>query len=136
MHMNIGKPLLFVSFLAAAAASTAAVPRERGEAELQRTLAGRVPGEPVDCINLRAIRASRIIDRTAIVYEAGGTIYVNRPRAGRESLDDWYVLVTNTHSSQLCSIDVVQLYDAGARFRTGSVFLGAFVPYRRPRAGN
>jgi len=131
--MSMRKSLLFVSFLAAAATAPAAAPRERGEAELERTLAGRVAGEPVDCINLRNIRGSRIVDRTAIVYESGSTLYVNRPRAGRESLDDWDVLVTKTHSSQLCSIDVVQLFDRSAQFQTGSVFLGAFVPYRKPR---
>jgi hypothetical protein len=34
--------------------------------------------------------------------------------------------------SRLCSIDVIDLYDSGARMRTGAVFLGEFVPYRKP----
>ncbi len=126
-------PLLLSTILAASASAQAA-PRLDPEAKLARSLEGRVAGEPVDCLNLRNIRASRIIDRTAIVYEtSGGTLYVNRPRAGRESLDGWDVLVTDTHSGQLCSIDVVRLYDPGARMQTGVVFLGEFVPYRRPR---
>lgn len=133
MHLNLTKPLLLAGLLAAAAAAPAAAPREKGEAELQRTLVGMVPGEPVDCVNLRNVRNSRIVDGTAIIYEVGGTLYVNRPRAGRESLDNWDVLVTRTHSSRLCSIDVVQLYDPAARMQTGLVFLGPFVPYRKPR---
>lgn len=123
----IAAPLLLISGHATAA------PRVDPELRLARALEGRVAGEPVDCIQLRNIRSSRIIDDTAILYEAGNTIYVNRPRAGRESLDQWDTLVTKTHGSQLCSIDVVQLYDTGSRMQTGSVFLGEFVPYRRPR---
>jgi hypothetical protein len=56
---------------------------------------------------------------------------VNRPRGGRESLDGWDTLVTKLHSSQLCSIDVVDLYDSSSRMQTGFVFLGEFVPYRK-----
>lgn len=120
------------ALLAAAPASAASLQRGPDEAKLARSLQGLVPGEPVDCVNLRNVRSSKIINRTAILYDAGGTIYVNRPRAGRESLSNWDVLVTRTHSSQLCSIDVVQLFDAGSQMMTGLVFLGEFVPYRKP----
>ena len=124
--------LLITSVLLAAAPAGAA-PRLDPEQRLARAIEGRVPGEPVRCVNLRNIRSSRIIDRTAIIYDAGGTLYVNRPRSGRESLDQWDVLVTRPFGSQLCSIDVVQLYDTASRMQTGSVFLGDFVPYRKPR---
>ena len=130
---NLPKLLLSAILLVSLPVSAGAAPRLDPEARLARSLEGRVAGEPVDCLNLRDIRSSKIIDRTAILYETGGgTIYVNRPDAGRESLSDWDVLVTRTHMNRLCSIDVVDLYDSGARFRTGSVFLGQFVPYRRP----
>ncbi len=126
-------PLAAASLLFATGTGMAA-PRVDPEVRLARALEGRVAGKPVDCIQLRSIRSSRIIDDTAILYDTGGTLYVNRPRAGRESLDQWDTLVTRTHSSQLCSIDVVHLYDTGSRMQTGSVFLGEFVPYRKPRA--
>jgi hypothetical protein len=116
-----------------AVAPAAAGPRLSPAQQLDREIEGRVAGEPVRCINLRNIRSSRIIDDTAIIYDAGHTIYVNRPRAGADSLDQWDTLVTRLHDSQLCSIDVVHLYDGGSRFQTGSVFLGEFVPYRRAR---
>jgi hypothetical protein len=111
-----------------------AAPRLTSEERLARALEGRVAGEPVSCIQLRNVRSSQIIDDTAILYDSGSTIYVNHPRAGRESLDRWDVLVTRTHSSQLCSIDVVHLYDSASRFQTGTVFLGDFVPYRKASA--
>ena len=123
--------LLTAAVLVAASAPAAGAPRPDQEARLSRALEGRVAGEPVDCINMRNIRSSRIIDRTAIIYDAGSTIYVNRPREGRESLHRSDTLVTKLHSSQLCSIDVVQLYNAGTGFQSGFVFLGEFVPYRK-----
>jgi hypothetical protein len=110
-----------------------AAPRLTGEAKLAKIIEGRVAGKPVDCVNLRGIRSSQIIDKTAIVYDAGSTIYVNRPRAGAEDLDDRDALVTKTHSPQLCSIDVVHLYDTAARFQRGFVYLGEFVPYKKVR---
>jgi hypothetical protein len=115
------------------ATSASAAPRLSPESRLAKALEGRVAGEPVDCISLSRVRSSRIIDDTAILYEAGSTIYVNRPRAGRESLDRWDTLVTKLFTSQLCSTDVVHLYDTSARMQTGLVFLGEFVPYKRVR---
>ena len=125
---------LIVASLMLPGAAPAASPRLTPEAELARELRGRTAGEPVDCISLRQIRSSRIIDDTAILYDAGHTIYVNRPRSGRESLDRWDTLVTRLHSDRLCSIDTVTLYDSTSRFTTGFVFLGDFVPYRRTNA--
>ena len=42
-------------------------------------------------------------------------------------------MVTNTFSSQLCSIDTIKLVDPTSRMLTGIVFLGDFVPYRKAR---
>jgi hypothetical protein len=113
-------------------AAAQAAPRLQPEQQLARALKGRVAGTPVDCVNLQNIRSTQIIDRTAIIYDAGSTIYVNRPRHA-QSLNHWDTLVTNLHSSRLCSIDVVQLYDASSRMWKGAVFLGDFVPYKRGR---
>jgi hypothetical protein len=126
-------PLLIGSLLLASAPAGAAKPATP-EAKLAKALEGRTAGDPVDCLNLRDIRSSRIIDRTAILYEtAGGKIYVNRPEGGAESLNQWDVLVTDTHSPRLCDIDVVRLYDSSTQFQTGVVFLGEFVPYTKPK---
>jgi hypothetical protein len=130
---NFSKLLLSSLLLASLPAGAGAAAKLDPEAKLAKSLNGRLAGEPVDCVNLRDIKSSTIIDRTAILYETrGGTIYLNRPDAGRESLDDWDILVTRTHMNRLCSIDVVDLYDAGGRMWSGSVFLGQFVPYRKP----
>ena len=112
-----------------------AAPRLAPEEQLARALEGRVAGEPVDCIDLHRIRGSRIINETAIIYDAGGTLYVNRPRAGADSLDQWDTLVTKLHDTRLCSIDTVHLFDSSSHMTTGFVFLGDFVPYRKVRKG-
>jgi hypothetical protein len=112
----------------------AAQARERDpEADLARALRGRVAGEPVSCIDLHRVRSSRVIPGTAILYDAGSVIYVNRPRNGAEELNRFDTLVTRTPSTQLCSVDVVHTVDLNTNTFTGSVFLDEFVPYRRVR---
>ena len=58
---------------AALLAGPALLARDRpsGEEQLARLLEGRVAGEPVSCIPLSRTSSSRIIDRTAIVYDSG-----------------------------------------------------------------
>jgi hypothetical protein len=126
------------AFLILASAAAAFAPAQakspdpgKGERELARALDGRVAGEPVDCINLQRVRSSRIVNRTAIVYDAGGTLYVNRPRSGAEALKDWDVMVTKPIGNRLCRVDTVEMYSPGSRMLSGIVFLGDFVPYKR-----
>jgi len=106
------------------------------EAELAQAVAGRVAGEPVDCIDMHRVRSSHIIPGTAIIYDAGGVLYVNRPRGGAESMDQWDIMVNRLWSSELCSIDTVELIDQGSHMFSGTVFLGEFVPYRRVQTGS
>ena len=115
------------------AAPATAAHRDSPDVQLQKLLAGRVAGPPVDCINLSAVTSSVIIKGKAIVYRSGSRLYVNEPRSGASSLDDDDVLVTRTVGSQLCSIDSVKLIDRSSRFQRGFVILGKFVPYTKPK---
>jgi len=116
-----------------AGTSVSAKPRLTGEERLAKLLEGRVAGEPVDCISTVVNKSSQVIDKTAIVYGSGRTIYVQRPRSGASSLDSDDVLVTRLTSPELCSIDTVQLHDRGVgHFWKGFVGLDKFVPYTRP----
>jgi len=112
-----------------------AKPQDR-EAELARALQGRVAGEPVSCIDLHRVRSSRIITDTAIIYDAGGVVYVNRPHNGADQLNQWDTMVTRTISTRLCNVDTITMIDPGSRSFTGVVFLGDFVPYRRVRSAS
>ena len=128
---------LTLAALAALGTTTPALAKENAkekltpEQELAKRLEGRVAGEPVDCIYLPMIRDTTIYDKTAIVYDMGDTLYVNRPASGASSLDSDDVMVTTPTGSQLCSIDVVKLHDRTSHFFSGSVGLGKFVPYRK-----
>ena len=103
------------------------------EQELAKILKGREAGKPVDCITLSEISSTQIIDKTAIVYEAGRTIYVNRPKYPEQlSSDD--ILVTRSWGNQLCRMDIVYLRERGMPgMMGGSVGLEAFVPYTKPK---
>ena len=123
--------LLAGSALPAGAQDRAAQRAAAGEAALSRITAGRTSDKPVDCINLRNIRSSEIVDDTAIVYRMNnGTLFVNRP-AGGGGLDRDDILVTRTIGTQLCRIDIVNLVDRNSRMFSGSLSLGDFVPYSR-----
>jgi hypothetical protein len=121
--------------LTCASSAIARTPKsdDRGELQLSKLLAGRMPGKPTDCIALRSSQDTQIIDHTAIIYGDGGTLWVNRPVAGRESLDDDAILVTKLNTSELCSIDPIYILDRFSHFERGFVSLGKFVPYTTTR---
>lgn len=104
--------------------------RLTGEAKLAQILEGREPGKPVNCLPLGRATQTRIIDKTAIVYDYGRTIYVNRP-SNASALDDDDILVTRQTSGQLCRLDTVTLHDRTSQFYSGFVGLQDFVPYRK-----
>lgn len=106
-----------------------------GEAKLAQILEGREAGRPVDCIPLHSTRDTRIIDKTAIVYDAGSVIYVNRPRNARD-LDDDEIMVTTPTTGQLCRLDTVRMHDRSGFWYSGFVGLEEFVPYRKVAARN
>ena len=115
---------------------TAALPvqaaRLAPEARLAKALDGRVAGKPVDCIPLHQIQSSEIFEKTGILYKVGKVWYLNRPTSGATFLDSNDILVTDTHSPDLCSIDIVRLLDSTSRFPSGTLGLGKFVPYKKP----
>lgn len=104
-----------------------------GEEKLAKILEGREPGKPVSCIPLNQANNSRVIDKTAIVYDVGNTLYVNRP-TNADSLDSDDILVTKLTGSQLCRLDVVNLRDRGSMMFSGFVGLQDFIPYRKVAA--
>lgn len=128
-------PIIVAGMLLTVAGAAPAARAVDPEAKIAKVLEGRIAGDPVDCINLRDIRSSQIIDGTAILYDTGRRLYLNRPESGASWLDHYDILVTDTHSPQLCSIDIVRLVDQTSGFQSGSVALGKFVPYSRtPKA--
>ena len=117
----------------ASAGALHAADKPTGEEQLAKMLEGRGAGEPVSGIDTGRTRQMRIIDKTAIVYDAGSVIYVNRP-SNPSVLDSDDILVTKQNGRQLCRLDIANMADRTGMWQRGSVSLGDFVPYRRPAA--
>ena len=98
--------------------------------QLDKLLDGRVAGKPVSCISQYDTREMQVLDKTAIVYGWGNTIWVNTPH-NAESLDSDDILVTRLFGSQFCSLDIVNTVNRSGGFINGFISLGDFVPYRR-----
>ena len=132
------KKLALVLAAAAVLAAPAAInakPRLTPQQQLDKLLEGRVAGKPVSCISTFDSREQQVIDKTAIVYDSGPVIYVNRT-TNPESLDSDDVQVVKIWGSQLCRLDTIQLHDRSGGFWQGFVGLENFVPYRKaPKAG-
>jgi hypothetical protein len=107
-----------------------AKPKLTGEAKLTQMLDGREAGKPVTCLPLGQSQEATIIDKTAIVYRFGNTLYVNRP-TNPAALDSDDIMVTKTSQSSLCRLDTVQLLDRTSHFYSGFVGLQDFVPYKK-----
>jgi hypothetical protein len=102
-----------------------------GEEYLAKLLEGRKAGEPTRCISTFGANNLRIIDKTAIVYEDGRTIWVNRTR-DPASLDDDDILVIRRYGSDLCRLDNVRAVGRSTGMFRTQVLLEDFVPYRKP----
>ena len=123
-----------IALVAAAALLTGpaleAKPRLSPQQQLDKLLDGRVAGKPVHCISQFDTRTMQVLDKTAIVYGWGSTIWVNTPRNAQD-LDDDEIMVTRLYGGQFCSLDIVNTVDRSGGFTTGFISLGEFVPYRR-----
>lgn len=127
---RIATALITAAALLAVPASVTARPKLSGEELLAKRLEGREAGQPVSCLPFSQTRDLEVIDKTALIYGRGNTIWVNRPSNARD-LDDDDILVTRNSTSSTCSVDIVHTYDRAGHFMTGFVNLGEFVPYRR-----
>ncbi|MFN3516960.1 MAG: hypothetical protein ACK4YM_07345 [Novosphingobium sp.] len=111
-------------------ATVQAKPKLTPQQQFEKLLEGREAGEPVSCIPQFETRDMQILDKTAIVYGRGNTIWVNVPQ-NAEHLDDDDILLTKTNGSQLCDLDIVQTLDRTSRMPNGFLSLGKFVPYKK-----
>lgn len=118
-----------------AGSAAVAAPKLTPEQRLAKMLEGREAGKPVSCLNNWDTRDMTVLDKTALVYRSGNTIWVNRPQNARD-LDDDDILVTRTSNSQLCRLDIVQTVDRTGGFMTGFVNLSDFVPYKKVTPAN
>lgn len=120
-------PLLLV---ASACAATGGDP-SRGEAGLERELAGRTAGEPRDCVSITSGANLAARGRHTLVLEQGGTLWVNRLAAACPGLDEMSQIVIDVHGSQYCRNDHFRARRSGESILGPICRLGSFTPYRR-----
>ena len=132
-----GKTILASALLLAAAGCTQGPPPEpklgvREAAELEKALAGKVPGEPVSCIAAYNGNNLRALGDNVLVYRANKNLIYRNDLLGRcNGLARGDILVlTRTIASQYCRGDMAQVVDAQVGAIGGACALGSFVPYR------
>jgi hypothetical protein len=128
--MKILLAWLAVALVAGGASSQPSGPNR--EAELAQVLEGWRPAGPtVRCLNLRRATIVRVVNRTAIVFRLGGTLYVMRPSGGAEFLDRRDVLIAR-FGLYMCGGQSVEFADPYSGVRR-LIRAGPFQPYRRGR---
>lgn len=133
LHALFGAVTLAATAIAPVAPANAAKPDP--DTELQRLLAGRVAGAPVDCISLPNVTGNTIVSGRAIVYRIGTRLFVNEPPEGASQLHRDDIIVTRTFGTNLCRRDIIRLLDRTSTIPHGFVALGKFVPYIKPKVG-
>jgi len=132
MRRSARRAALFAPLAAALAFAPAAIaaPERTGEQQLAEMLEGRVAGKPQSCISTFNGDYLQIVDKTAVVYDSGKTIWVSRPNQP-DRLDEDDILVVERSGGQLCKLDRITTVDRLNRTLTGIVFLNDFVPYTK-----
>lgn len=99
--------------------------------EYQALIAGKVPGEPVDCIDTRFRNASLSAYRDKLIYRVDrNLVYVNQTTGGCENVSRGDALITQRVQTRACRGDIAQTVALPQNVFSGSCALGAFTPYR------
>ncbi len=102
--------------------------------DLGKALEGRTAGTPQDCITPNGLSGPQIIDSRTILYTGGGRIWrVDLPEAC-PALGPFSTMIVEIRGSQLCSIDMFRVIDAGTSIPSGYCRFGKFTPYTRTKA--
>jgi hypothetical protein len=94
----------------------------------------RAVGEPVNCVSLRNIRSTKVVDASTIDFKmTGGKTYRNSLPYSCPGLKYEDRFSYRTSTSQLCNVDIVRvLHDYGGRLEEGvGCGLGKFQPVEK-----
>lgn len=114
------------AFLLLAACATASSERD--------PLAGRVAGEPVDCISLSQNISPQVVDQNTILYrESGRRLWRTGPRGACPALSRAPVtLIVEVYGGRLCRNDRFRVLEPGVTIPSGYCFFEPFTPYDLP----
>ena len=132
---------LIVAVAAALSASCTTAPSDqaqsaRADRELADALEGRTAGPPKRCINNYSDTQVHVIDDWTILYDAGSTIYLQKPRercfgigSGSRTL-----VARQVGTGQMCDGDINETVNLQAGIGGAPCVFGPFIPYTRPKA--
>jgi len=128
--------------LAAATASCTTAPAPpsqtaQSRAHLEQLIAGKVAGQPLNCLPHYNADDMIVIDENTIAFRVSGRrVYVAHMNGPCANLGSSYTaLVTNTTGSPgLCSGDIARVVDTANRITVGSCTFNEFTPYETPRS--
>jgi hypothetical protein len=125
------RAIILAVFLSGCVTASDGLARE--EAALARELEGRVAGEPVSCIPMRAGQSLQISGPETLVLREGRTTWVNRLERscrGLRPLDQ--LIVEPSLGGRYCRNDRFRAQPVGTTIPGPYCLLGNFTPYRRP----
>ncbi|MBN8830086.1 MAG: hypothetical protein J0G94_05520 [Sphingomonadales bacterium] len=99
--------------------------------QLEKALAGKVPGKPVSCITSYDPSKLEVVGDHTLLYRVNkDLIYRNNLEGGCSGLSMGSALVMNrVLATQYCRGDIARAVDLQTRATTGSCALGDFIPY-------
>jgi hypothetical protein len=103
------------------------------QAALAKQLAGRVPGQPVNCIDLHNTEGPTVINKRTLLYRSFGTIYRNELPSECRSMTDYSTIIVDVYGGQLCEHDHFRTREPGDVVPSAFCFLGKFTPYTLPK---
>jgi len=105
----------------------------KAQKELAKALAGRAPGRAVTCIRNYPANQMHIVDDWTILFDQGGTVYVQNPRGGCPGIGTpGNVLITRSvGTNSTCSGDIGNIVHLPSGNGRGSCIFGPFVPYTK-----
>jgi hypothetical protein len=116
--------------LAGLIAASPAVAATGGQAKLEKALAGKVAGKPVDCIRPDLSARPEIYDSAGIIYRDARITYVARMQGACPALREDRTVVVRGVGGQICRNDPVRIVES-----TGSTFgfctFAGFTPYTK-----
>jgi len=137
VSMKCAAALLAASGLALLA-SCVSTPAEithspKAQAKLTQALAGRTPGPAVDCIRNYPANQMHIVDDSTILFDQGGTVYVQQPRGGCPGIDTpGNVLITRSvGTNSTCTGDIGNIVHIPTGSGRGSCIFSQFIPYTK-----
>lgn len=103
--------------------------RTGGQGQLAQELAGRVAGQPRNCIHGSSARPLQIIDDGTLLVREGRRLWINRLAGSCSGLRPLSTLIVELHGAQHCRGDRVRALEPGSIIPGPPCLLAEFVPY-------